>query len=108
MKAAWDQIPTELIKKSFFVCGISNALDNFEDERINVLKPDGILQSSREDVLNKLKKVTEAQGNMDNIFNPPTSEEDEDANAENELAVEDDADFDNEYDIPLSECLVGL
>ena len=106
VKAAWDQIPTELIKKSFIVCGISNALDNSEDERINVPKPDRILQSSREDVLNKLKKVTEAQGNMDNISNPPTSEKDEDANTENELAVEDDDDFDNEYDVPLSECLV--
>lgn len=106
VKAAWDQIPTELIKKSFIVCGISNALDNSEDERINVLKPDGILQSSREDVLNKLKKVTEAQGNMNNISNPPTSEEDEDANSENELAVEYDDDFDDEDDVPLSECLV--
>ena len=103
VKAAWDQIPTEPIKKSFNVCGISNALDNSEDERINVLKPDGILQSSRKDVLNKLKKVTEAQGNMDNISNPPTSEKDEDTNAENELAVEDD---DDENNVPLSECLV--
>ena len=106
VKAAWDQIPTELIKKSFIVCGISNALDNSEDERINVLKPDGILQSSREDVLNKLKKVTEAQGNMNNISNPPTSEEDKDENSENELAVEYDDDFDDEDDVPLSECLV--
>ena len=106
VKAAWNQIPTELIKKSFIVCGISNALDNSEDERTNVLKPDGILQSSREDVLNKLKKVTEAQGNMNNISNPPTSEEDEDANSENELAVEYDDDFDDEDDVPLSECLV--
>ena len=106
VKAARDQIPTELIKKSFIVCGISNALDNSKDERINVLKPDGILQSSREDVLNKLKKVTEAQGNMNNISNPPTSEEDEDANSENKLAVEYDDDFHNEDDVPLSECLV--
>ena len=106
VKAAWDQIPTELIKKSFIVYGISNALVNSENERINVLKPDDILQSSREDVLNKLKKVTEAQGNMDNISNPQTSEEGENANAESELAVEDDADFDNEDDVPLSECLV--
>ena len=64
------------------------------------------MQSSREDVLNKLKKVTEAQGNMDNISDLPTSEKDEDANAENELAVEDDDDFDNEDDVPLSECSV--
>ena len=48
--------------------------------------------------------MTEAQENMDNISNPPTSEEDEDANAENELAVEDDDNFDD--DVPLSECLV--
>ena len=64
------------------------------------------MQSSREDVLNKLKKVTEAQLNMDNISNPPTSEEDEDANAENELAVEGDDDFDDEDDVLLSECFV--
>ena len=104
VKAAWDQIPSELIKKTFIVCGISNALDNSKDERNNVLKLDGILQSSREDVLNKLRKVTKAQGNMNNISNPPTSEEDEDANSENELAVE--YDFDDEDDVPLSECLV--
>ena len=66
-----------------------------------------VLSSSHhKDVLNKLKKVTEAQGNMDNISNPPTSDEDEDANAENELAVEDDDDFDDEDDVPLCECLV--
>ena len=50
--------------------------------------------------------MTEAQGNMNNISNPPTSEEDEDANSENELAVEYDDDFDDEDDVPLSECLV--
>ena len=50
--------------------------------------------------------MIEAQGNMDNISNPPTSDEDEDANAKNELAVEDADDFDDGDDVSLSECLV--
>ena len=32
VKAAWDKVPTELIKKSFIVCGVSNAIDNSEDK----------------------------------------------------------------------------
>ena len=27
VKEAWDMVPTELMKNSFLVCGISNAID---------------------------------------------------------------------------------
>jgi len=34
LKIAWDTIPTEMIKKSFQMCCISNALDGAEDDII--------------------------------------------------------------------------
>ena len=35
---AWASIPKELIKKSFKVCGITNALDGSEDSEFTALK----------------------------------------------------------------------
>ena len=34
VKDAWDLIPSEMIKKSFIKCGISNAMDGTEDDAI--------------------------------------------------------------------------
>ena len=104
VKQPWDKIPTELIKKSFVVCGVSNALDNSEDERINVLKPDGVLSATRQEVLHKLKQLTEANGDLNNL-ETPSEEEDTDATAENELVV-DDEDFDEDDNIPLADFLL--
>ena len=34
VKDSWDLIPEEMVRKSFFKCGISNAMDGFEDDAI--------------------------------------------------------------------------
>ena len=104
VKAAWDKVPTELIKKSFLVCGVSNAIDNSEDKDINVLKPDGILYASRDDILSKLQKLTEAKNDFSNITETvPTEEEDVEATAENEVGVDEDDGFNKENNILLAE-----
>lgn len=53
---AWEQLPKELIIKSFKGCGLTNALDGSEDALIHCFKPDGpipsepeLLQQKRED-----------------------------------------------------------
>lgn len=34
MKQSWEEIPEEMVKRSFKVCRISNALDGTEDDAI--------------------------------------------------------------------------
>ena len=34
MKQSWEEIPEEMVKRSFKTCGISNALDGTEDDAI--------------------------------------------------------------------------
>ena len=69
-----------------------------------MLKPDGILYDSRDDILSKLQKLTEAKGDLSSITETvPTEEEDVEATAENELGVDEDDDFDEENNIPLAE-----
>jgi len=34
VKQAWDDIPAEMVQRSFLKCGISNALDGTEDDAI--------------------------------------------------------------------------
>ena len=75
-----------------------------EDKNINVLKPDGILYSSRDDILSKLQKLTQAKGDLSNITETVTTEEEDvEATAENELGVDEDDGFDEENNIPLAE-----
>jgi len=91
----------DLIRKSFIVCGVSNALDNYEDERINVLKPEGIMQSCRDEVPHKLQLLTDRHGYLTNIDVPLAPAEADDDSMDNELAVDDDSD--PEDNIPLAD-----
>ena len=76
------------------------AIDNSEDKITNVLKPDGILYASRDDILSKLQKLTEAKSDLSNITETvPTEEEDVEATAENELGVDEDDGFDGENNL---------
>ena len=103
VKKAWDSIPTELIKKSFVVCGVSNALDNSQDELINVLKPDGLLKDTRGEILTNLHVLAENAGDMASIDQESVSgEQAEDIQQEvdNELV---DEESDEEDNIPLSD-----
>ena len=65
-----------------------------------MLKPDGILYASRDDILSKLQKLTEAKSDLSNITETvPTEEEDVEATAENELGVDEDDGFDEENNL---------
>ena len=104
VKAAWDKIPTELIKKFFLVYGVSNAIDNSEDKDINVLKPEEILYALRHDILSKLQKLIEVKGYLSNITETVSpEEEDVEATAENELGMDEDDGSRAENNIPLAE-----
>ena len=62
-----------------------------------MLKPDRILYASRDDILSKLQKLTEAKSDLSNVTETvPTEEEDVEATAENELDVDEDDGFDEE------------
>lgn len=45
---AWEQLPKELIIKSFKNCALTTALDGSEDVRIHCFKPDGPIPSGRD------------------------------------------------------------
>ena len=91
IKTAWARVSVDIIKKSFVVCGVSNAMDNSEDEQINVLKPGGVLYGERDHVLASLRDPANTRQDM---------LEDMHENADNELDVIDDSD--DEDDIPLA------
>jgi hypothetical protein len=89
--------PAELIKKSFLVCGISNALDCSEDEMINVIKPKGPLFDHRDLILSKLAKCDEAD---------PESESTSDVESDHDECAVDESDSDeSDDDAPLATLL---
>ena len=64
VKKAWQEIPAELVIRSFKSCGISNALDGTEDDAVYEEKSEG------EDVL-------DADDKLDNEFDTDSESEDE-------------------------------
>ena len=91
IKTACARISVEIIKKSFVVCGVSNAMDNSEDDQINVLKPGGVLYGERDHVLASLRDPANARQDI---------LKDMQENSDNKLDVIDDSD--DEDDIPLA------
>ncbi|KAF7637694.1 hypothetical protein Mgra_00001994 [Meloidogyne graminicola] len=63
---AWDSIPTEDIKRSFKVCGITNEIDGSEDELIHCFKKEGQIPLG----LEKLKEEAEKEliNNVTELF----------------------------------------
>jgi len=58
------------------------------------------LYASRDDILSKLQKLTEAKSDLSNITETvPTEEENVEATAENELGVDEDDGFDEENNL---------
>ena len=64
VKKAWQEIPAELVIRSFKSCSISNALDGTEDDAVYEEKSEG------EDVL-------DADDKLDNEFDTDSESEDE-------------------------------
>jgi len=40
---AWEELPEELISKSFKICGITTATNGSEDDQIHCFKPEGAI-----------------------------------------------------------------
>ena len=47
--AAWESLPSDIIKKSFEVCAISLPIDRLEDEKIHCFQKEGPLSNGREE-----------------------------------------------------------
>ena len=47
--AAWESLPSDIIKKSFEVCAISLPIDGSEDEKIHCFQKEGPLSNGREE-----------------------------------------------------------
>ena len=93
IKKAWDSVPAELISKSFRVCGVTNALDNSQDDEIMVLKEGGILGADVDTIKKELLKG--ASSADDHVC-------DSDAElSDNECVFESDS----EDDLPLADLL---
>ena len=45
---SWEQLPVEVIRNSFYACGISVATDGSKDEKITCFKPDSPCSAGRE------------------------------------------------------------
>jgi hypothetical protein len=91
IKKAWDSVPAELISKSFRVCGVTNALDNSQDDEIMVLKEGSVLGADVESIKNELLKGANSTG--DHVCNSDSELSD------NECIFESDS----EDDLPLAE-----
>jgi len=52
---AWEELPEELISKSFKTCGITTAIDGSEDDQIHYFKPEGAIPTGL-DSLRKERK----------------------------------------------------
>ena len=48
--AAWESLPSDIIKKSFEVCAISLPSDGWEDEKIHCFQKEGPLSNGREEL----------------------------------------------------------
>ncbi len=76
----------QLIKDSFLVCGVSNALDGSEDDQIHCFKPDGPCSAGRELLAAEMAALLNSQ-EVTVVHN----EEDEDRNQNRENGCESDA-----------------
>ena len=90
VKDAWNSVTTDVIIKSFRVCGISVKTDGSEDGEIHNLKKGQITAEALPITAEKTASLLEAaeEDNSDS-FTECDLEEDEDELADNELAVED-------------------
>ena len=79
---------TSIHIKSFKTCAITNNIDNSENEMIKVTRKDEVLFSSRDELFQKLKELTDSSSSDNPIEN--THEIDSQQDEDNELIVLDD------------------
>lgn len=79
IRDAWSEIPEEQIKNSFLHCGVSNALDGSDDDRIVCLRGEGMEEGRR----------LLAEANNEGIVYVD-NEEDEDQLEDNEVVIDEE------------------
>ena len=88
VKQAWEPVSSDVIIKSFKTCVITNNIDNSENEMIKVTRKDEVLFSTRDELFQKLKELTDSSSSDNPIEN--THEIDPQQDEDNELIVLDD------------------
>ena len=89
--AAWEKVSSELVKKSFKTCGVTNAADGSEDDQIHCFKSNGELYNG----LDTLKNSFSTDNSGGCLPSPVTStvqeEECDQSDSEAESVIELDA-----------------
>ena len=91
---AWQQLPVELIRNSFTSCGLTNALDGTEDDKIHCFKEGQPCKSGREMLSEQMKLMHETE---EDPFIPSSSEVD--AAKPLELLIDEDSEDNEDIDI---------
>ena len=63
MKDAWQEIPADMVKRSFQSCGISNALDRTEDDAVYT---------------DEMPELADSEDEMEDEFQTESEEEEDD------------------------------
>ena len=95
MKEAWESIPSEIIKQSFIVCGISVKTDGTEDTEIHCMKANEVAFGARDGVKKGMEALLQPQPVGDEEGDPFADldceeEEDESELENNEVVLDDD------------------
>ena len=58
VKASWDALPSDTVKKSFSSCAATTATDGSEDENIHCFKPGQLCEEGRSVLAEKMKNFS--------------------------------------------------
>ena len=89
VKECWDGLSTDIILKSFRVCGISVDVDSSGDSDIHCLKEGGVAAGAREDITTETASLLSGRRDSDDDADPFTVSEDEEELEANETVLED-------------------
>ena len=88
MKQAWNSVSTEVVVKSFEVCGISVCVDGTEDHKINYIKDGEVAVATRDEVKARTRALHEHPDHSDDDDPFDDMMEDEEELDSNEFAIE--------------------
>ena len=87
VKASWDALPSDTVKKSFSSCAITTATDGSEDENIHCFKPGQPCEEGRSAPAEKMKNFSV---DANEINDPFSSDEDAEETENNEMCIEEE------------------
>ena len=91
---AWNELSTEMIRKSFITCGLTNAIDGSDDDKIHCFKPGQPCEKGRQVLAEQLKLLNTVELNP--FF---MNDEDIDACAPEDILIDADHDSDEDIDV---------